>query len=302
MSGPDCPNGYVPNPAKDHHGIQVLPTHLKASHLLTSSSCMVDDYVDDGKPVRARKVINTAHVLHFTFPELLDEGGFPTVINLIGGIMESPEGHDVLYAHGYVPKEVKSLFDDPSNRPKVTVTANKVYSYYFGYTPFSHGITFRSAVINGHASLLPYNEVISRCQEEVSDADIVPEDEKLWALHKIVRGMFGGDDRWNNTRHPFKDEEVRRVPVLRVEIDSDTSRLHERVGLLGFQAPWETSNGDEVWEGAVPIWETYGDHIQGNTRREFPDYLDELFTERKKANEKEAVKEAKRPVPDLARR
>ncbi|KAJ5492032.1 FMN-binding split barrel-like protein [Penicillium expansum] len=258
---------------------------------------MVDDWDDPGKAGEAKKVINTAHILHFTFPELLDKGGFPTVINLIGGMMPDPKNpnHDVVYAHGYVPKEVLVLFSNPEDHPKVTVTASKVYSYYCGYTPFSHGITFRSAVINGHASLLPYNEHISSCKEEVKDDEIIKENEKLWALFNIVTGMFGSEDRWNDTRRPFKDEEVKRVPVLRVEIDKSTSRLHERLGVLGYEPDWETSDGRKYWEGAIPIWETYGDPIKGKTDRAFPDYLNKVFTHRRESNEQVAVEEATRP-------
>ncbi|KAH8696548.1 hypothetical protein BGW36DRAFT_360377 [Talaromyces proteolyticus] len=267
-----CP-GYEPQPEKDHK----------------------DDYNDPGKAEKAKGVINTAHILHFTFPELPDKGGFPTVLNLIGGIMPSPEGHDVLYAHGYVPKEILLRFGEPPvHHLKVTVTASKVYSYYFGYSPFSHGITFRSAVINGSATLLRYSPDTPQCKAEISDKEITSKDELPWALFNIVEGMFGSEHRWNDTRHPFKDEELKRVPVLRVEIDKSASRLHERLGVLGYEPDWETSSGEKYWEGSIPIWETYGDHIQGNTKRDFPEYLSKVFIDRKKHNEEVAVEEAKR--------
>ncbi|EAU36145.1 predicted protein [Aspergillus terreus NIH2624] len=258
-----------------------------------------DEYDKEGKPEEAQKVINTAHILHFTFHDVPDEGGFPTVLNLIGGIMPAPDGSDVLYAHGYVPEKVLQRFGEALGISlKVTVTASKVYSYYCGYTPFSHGITFRSAVINGHASLLRYDPGTTQCQESISDGDI-SKNEKLEALSGIVDGIFGGDGRWKDTRRPFKDEELKRVPVLRVDIDKKASRLHERLGVLGYEAEWEKGTGKDYWEGAIPIWETYGDVIKGNTTRNPPDYL-KVFERRKKHNEDVAVKEAKKPYPRLA--
>ncbi|KAG2418512.1 hypothetical protein HFD88_001613 [Aspergillus terreus] len=259
-----------------------------------------DEYDKEGKPEEAQKVINTAHILHFTFHDVPDEGGFPTVLNLIGGIMPAPDGSDVLYAHGYVPEKVLQRFGEALGISlKVTVTASKVYSYYCGYTPFSHGITFRSAVINGHASLLQYDPDTTQCRESISDEDIA-KNEKLEALLGIVNGIFAGDDRWKDTRRPFKDEELKRVPVLRVNIDRKASRLHERLGVLGYEADWETGTKDQYWEGAIPIWETYGAPIKGNTRCPTPDYLIKLFEKRKKDNEDAAVKEAKKPYPKLA--
>ncbi|KAE8387594.1 hypothetical protein BDV23DRAFT_186141 [Aspergillus alliaceus] len=268
----ECP-GYVPDPKRDHNDVYDKPDKTK----------------------EAAEVINTAHILHFTFPQVLDKSDFPTVLNLIGGIMLSPEGYDVLYAHGYVPNEVLQHFGkDQGNSLKVTVTASKVYSYYCGYTPFSHGITFRSAVINGDASLLRYDPDPSQCKVQISDEEIDPKNEKPWALFRIVEGMFGGDGRWKDTRRPFKDEELKRVAVLRVEINKSASRLHERLGVLGFEPDWQKPMADVYWQGSIPIWETYGDHIQGNTERDFPEYLSKVFIDRKKHNEEVAVEEAKK--------
>ncbi|GES60619.1 FMN-binding split barrel-like protein [Aspergillus terreus] len=259
-----------------------------------------DVYNEDDKREEAKKVINTAHILHFTFHEVPDDREFPTVLNLIGGIMPAPDGQNVLYAHGYVPENVLQRFGEAQGRSlKVTVTASKVYSYYCGYTPFSHGITFRSAVINGHASLLRYDPGHPQCRESISDEDIA-KNEKLEALSGIVNGIFGGKDRWEDTRHPFKDEELRRVHVFRVDIKEEASRLHERLGVLGYETEWETGKGKDYWEGAIPIWETYGEPISGNTRRSFPEYLRTVFEDRKKHNEDAAVKEAKKPYPRLA--
>ncbi|PWY65687.1 hypothetical protein BO94DRAFT_479984, partial [Aspergillus sclerotioniger CBS 115572] len=246
----------------------------------------------------ANNVINSTHILHFTLPP--EPGKYPTVIHLIGGIMKSfkasDEDEDVLYAHGYIPEAVTQRIPAPPDGIRVCIAASKVYSYYCGYTPFSHGITFQSAVIHGVARVIEYTGTTSQCKAMVGEDEHL-EEEKLWALHNIVGGMFGGDERWKDTRLPFKNEEVKRVFVLRVDIDRNASEVHSRQGIFGLEAGWEYSDsGDNYWEGAIPIWETYGDLIKGNTGiDQSPQYLVDLFDKRKGDNKAVAEEEAKKP-------
>jgi uncharacterized protein len=247
-------------------------------------------WVDDYDHETAKQVINTAHILQFTlFPQ---PGEYPVILHLIGGIVPSFQGPgEVLYAHGYIPESVaKYISDHPKGLP-VTIAASKAYSYYCGYTPFSHGITFRSAVINGTARAIDY-DVAASCKEQVMEDDI-KHHEKVWALHEIVNGILPGE--WGHTRAPYKDEEVKRVHLLRVDIDTQASRVHKRLGILGYEADWEQATGDQYWEGAIPLWETYGDRINGNTTKNYPDHLSKLFADRQRNNKKVAEDEAKEP-------
>ncbi|THC96074.1 hypothetical protein EYZ11_004447 [Aspergillus tanneri] len=171
------------------------------------------------------------------------------------------------------------------------MSSSKAFSYYCGYTPFAHGFTFKSAVINGTATLLPYDGT-SHCKEEVTEEDI-KKNEKVYALYNIVEGMLPGE--WENTRHPFKNEEVARVYVVRVDIDTKESHTHKRQDVFGYEADWETGTGKEYWEGAIPMWETYGSMIPGKTDKNLPCHLLRLFEQRNKDNKAEAEVEAKRP-------
>lgn len=243
--------------------------------LFTDCACCTDDY----KPELAQEVINSTHLLHFTFLDVPDPGKsndikghgypFPTVLYLIGKMFSIEGGKMAVYAHGHVLRHVQDRLDDAGGAGvPVSITASKIHSYYLGFTPSMTSLILRAAVLNGTVT-------------EVKDHT-----EKEQALQNIVNGVVPG--RWDNTR-PVNDRERNMVHVLRVDIDKDKSHTHthmERHGTEWYDDVHNPKVTQKYWEGSIPIWEAYGEPINGpnNKMKNVPPYVTGFIDDMNKKN------------------
>ena len=104
----------------------------------------------------------------------------------------------------------------------VCIAATKVDGLVLSLTPNSHSYNYRSTVLFGYAT-------------PVTDAE-----EKIWAMEMITNSVVR--QRYENTRIPPIPAEMQSTQILRVTIDSASSKVRD-------------------WIGVVPVYDTYGEPI-----------------------------------------
>ncbi|KAE8383964.1 hypothetical protein BDV23DRAFT_189707 [Aspergillus alliaceus] len=252
---------------------------------------------DKYDPDVAAELINASHVLQFTFRQPGEI--YPYVIYLPGRMAEprcpprpldpiAQPPDNVLYAKGWLPCWLVDLIRKSKGFP-VTVSTAKVESIYCGRATFSHGLTWRSTVINGTARVLTCD--INRDDNYTITEDDIEKNDKLWGLHKIINGFIPGE--WENTRPPIK-KEVDMVLVLEVKINQEASHVRVRHGFNRWEVGWESSTPDQYWQGTVPLWETYGDPFHGNTTQDYPPRMKRWFEQLSRRNKAYAIAQAGR--------
>ncbi|KAF7594477.1 hypothetical protein BBP40_009110 [Aspergillus hancockii] len=241
----------------------------------------------------AEELINSSHILQFTFQK--KDEPYPYVIHLPGRIANPPNPKKsadpkpaVLYAKGWLPCDMLDKLQPDSEGLPVNVSTCKAESIFCARSTFAHGLTWRSTVINGTAHILTFEKKGMKEEAQFSEQDVL-NNEKIWALYHIVNGYI--PDQWEHTRHPTR-KEVDMVLVLRVDIDTEKSHTHVRHGIFKYAPEWESADPRYYWEGAIPIWETYGDPFYGNTEIEYPSRLKRIFDERSRKNEAYATRQA----------
>ncbi|KAL3470231.1 hypothetical protein BJX99DRAFT_264445 [Aspergillus californicus] len=248
-------------------------------------------------PDVAAELINASHVLQFTFQQ--PEEPYPYVIYLPGRMAEprcpsrpvdplAPTPDNVLYAKGWLPCWLVDRISKDNQYP-VTVSTAKTESVYCGRATFSHGLTWRSTVINGTARVLTC-DIQGNDDYKYTEDDINGND-KLWGLHKIINGFIPGE--WENTRSPIK-KEVDLVLVLEVKIKQDASHVRVRHGFNRWEVCDEQSKPQDYWQGTVPMWETYGDPFHGNTTQDYPPRVKRWFEQLSRRNKAYAIAQAGR--------
>jgi len=225
-------------------------------------------------------IINSTSVLHVSFNPS-PEDPFPATLPMIGhlGSFEHPsDGLDDpldLYLHGYVSSRIMdTVRSSPSPGAfeglPMTIAATKVDGLVLSLTPNSHSYNYRSAILQGYATL-------------VTDAE-----EKLYAMRLITNKVLA--DRWDNTRTPPDSAEMSSTSILKVRIVAGSGKI--RTGGPNDEAK-DTDRQDltsTIWTGVVPVWETLGEPVKlgpGNVDI-VPEYVREAVEERSKEAEKEA--------------
>lgn len=103
------------------------------------------------------------------------------MIGQVGQYAGNAEPH--LYLHGYVSSRIMKVTsstndsEEPQGLP-MTVAATKVDGFVLALSPFSHSYNYRSALVFGHATLLP--------SSSGDDA------ETLWAMELITDSVVPG--------------------------------------------------------------------------------------------------------------
>lgn len=125
----------------------------------------------------------------------------------------------------------------------ISIAASFLDGLVLSLTPFHNSCNYRSAVVYGYASL------------------VTDEAEALWAMHKITEKMLPG--RWDASRVPPTDAEVKSTGVMRVRIVSASAKI--RTG-----GPSEDRNdlknqelAQRTWTGVVPYWGMWGEPVPG---------------------------------------
>ncbi|CAZ82532.1 unnamed protein product [Tuber melanosporum] len=198
-------------------------------------------------------IINTTPVLHVSFLTPSDASDassppHPTILPMLGQMGSfthpSSDESDALdcYLHGYTSSRLQNLTRSSSSSNSggmpICVAATKLDGLVLSLTPNSHSCNYRSAILHGTATMV----------EDV--------EEKIYAMRLITEGMLPG--RWQGTRVPPDETELRSTGVLKVVVSSASAKV--RSG-----GPSDESKDVEraevtgrVWTGVVPVWEMMG--------------------------------------------
>jgi nitroimidazol reductase NimA-like FMN-containing flavoprotein (pyridoxamine 5'-phosphate oxidase superfamily) len=189
--------------------------------------------------------VNSAPVLHVSFPTSDPEDPFPAMIPMLG-FMGSFTNSSAsvsepldLYLHGYISSRLfrlgSSTFSSSSNQEEglpLTIAATHLDGLVLALTPNHHSYNYRSAILHGFAS-------------PVDDPE-----EKIWAMEKITNSVV--DDRWENSRIPPTKTEMTSTQILRVRVVDASAKV--RSGGPGDDK--EDLRDEElrkrVWIGVVP--------------------------------------------------
>lgn len=115
----------------------------------------------------------------------------------------------------------------------VCIAATHVDGLVLALSPFSHSYNYRSAVLQGTATV-------------VSDVD-----EKLWAMTLITNGVL--PQRWETSRNPPTNAEIQSTRILKVRIESASAKIRaegphdERSDLQNEELV------RKVWTGVLPV-------------------------------------------------
>lgn len=238
-------------------------------------------------------IIDAAPVVHVSFlPTSIEDDPFPTILPMLGctGVYPSKDGSDTsVYLHGHIASRFFKLSGQgedegpyglhrgPNGSIPVCVSATLVDGIVLAITPFNHSNNYRSAVVHGYASL-------------VDDPE-----EKMWALDKITENVL--KDRWDNTRVPPTEAEMKSTGVIKVEIVSASAKV--RAGTNGDDKAdlvWNKAKSDDqkVWTGVIPSWVTYGKPVPSveNKLKTVPEHITKFIAERNSYGEKYATEAA----------
>lgn len=179
-----------------------------------------------------------------------------------------------LYIHGHSASRFMKLpSESGADSPgvPVCVAATHIDGIVLALTPFNHSCNYRSAVLHGYA-------------ETVTD-----EDEKLYGLRLITDGLLPG--RWEGSRVPPTKTEMKSTTVLRIRIVSASAKIRAYgPGAEDRKDLKDESVSGRVWTGVVPIWEHYGDGVEGpkNLVKTIPGYIDGWIREKNREGEQYA--------------
>ena len=177
------------------------------------------------------------------------------------------------YLHGYVSSRMIKLARSGAVEGEglpVSIAATKVDGLVLSLTPNSHSYNYRSAVLFGHARLVTSDE------------------EKTWAMRLITESVVPG--RWEQTRVPPDGAEMASTSILRVKIVSGSGKIRDG-GPGDDRKDLERDDVTaRVWTGVVPVWETLGEPIPGETNQVevVPQHVTGFRTKENEKNEKYA--------------
>jgi len=205
-------------------------------------------------------IINNTSVLHVSFSPDCPEP-FPAILPMIG-VMASFDypsaGVDEpldCYLHGYVSSRIMRLAKASPKGLPITIAATKVDGLVLSLTPNSHSYNYRSAVLQGYASLVESME------------------EKIWAMEKITNSVIPG--RWQNTRTPPDGAEMQSTSILRVKVVSGSGKIRDG-------GPHDEAKDEKreditstTWTGVVPVTEFLGEPVPSATNKvaNIPEYI-----------------------------
>jgi len=200
-------------------------------------------------------IVNSASVVHVSFLPPSPSGAYddpqdrtPVILPMIGkmGVYPEESGNaPVCYLHGHTSSRLMKISDtsssvDESDGLPVCVAATHVDGLVLALSPFSHSYNYRSAVLQGTATV------------------VLDTDEKIWAMTLITDGAaYPG--RWDTARNPPTSAEMQSTRILKVRVESASAKVRaegphdERVdmqdhGLVG-----------RVWTGVVPVYQGLGE-------------------------------------------
>ncbi|EOD46328.1 putative flavin-nucleotide-binding protein [Neofusicoccum parvum] len=217
-------------------------------------------------------IVNTSSVCHVGFQPPADDA-FPVVLPMIGQIAVYPPDSDeppACYLHGYVSSRLMKLGADGL---PVCIEATKVDGFTMALTPFNHSYNYRSAMLQGRATI-------------VEDRA-----EKLWAMELITDAVVPG--RWAHTRVPPDGGEMQSTRIMKVAIERASAKVK---GHVPSDERKDLRNDDvvnSVWTGIIPAYEAFGEPVPSpyNRVQEVPSHIAD-FVRNENLNAKEFATDA----------
>lgn len=169
------------------------------------------------------------------------------------------------YLHGYVSSRLMNLTASASGSPEasaeaeaglpMSIAATKVDGFVLSLTPYTHNYNYRSAVLQGTASI------------------VTNPAEKLWALELLTNSMI--PDQYAHTRVPPDNAELQSTRILKLRVEAASGKVRygwpedERKDMKREDVL------DTVWTGVVPVYQTLGEPVAGPYNRvyEVPEYV-----------------------------
>lgn len=233
-------------------------------------------------------VINSTPVLHVSFvpdPSI----PAPIVLPMIGQMGLFPgdrargEEEWNCYIHGYVSSRLMKLADEAVKHGgeglPLCVAATKVDGFVLTLTPNTHNYNYRSAVLQGFATIVEDQE------------------EKIWAMELITNSVI--PNRYENTRIPPDGAEMQSTRILKLKITGASGKVREGVPNDERKDMKREEILDTVWTGVIPVYEKLGEPQPGpyNRLSEIPNHVKSFVQEQNKAREKYAFDAAYKPAP-----
>ncbi|RPA81953.1 hypothetical protein BJ508DRAFT_361565 [Ascobolus immersus RN42] len=211
-------------------------------------------------------LINASPVLTVSFNSTDPSDPFPTALPMIGqmGLFSNPTADPTsnaldLYLHGHVAARLMRLptTTEGAQGIPVCVSATHLDGYVLALTPFAHSMNYRSVVLHGYATA-------------VTDPD-----EKMWALTLITDGVI--PTRWDNSRTPPTDAEMKSTTVLKVTVASASAKVRD-YGVGDERRDLKDEDVmNRVWSGVLPTYLHVGEPVPGENNRvqKVPAYIEE---------------------------
>jgi len=229
-------------------------------------------------------LVNSTPVLHVSFnPDITSPNPTPIILPMIGQVAQyDKDSAPHCYLHGYVTNRLMkmgaSAGDEGEGLP-VCVAATKFDGIVLALTPFNHSYDYRSAVLQGLATI-------------VEDPD-----ERLWAMKLITDSVLPG--RWENSRVPPDNAEMQSTRIMKVRITAGSAKVREGGPGAERKDLRREDVLEKVWTGVIPHWERYGEPVPSeyNKVKEVPDYITDFARTESEIAEKHAVEVAKKEYP-----
>ncbi|KAF2089471.1 hypothetical protein K490DRAFT_37561 [Saccharata proteae CBS 121410] len=220
---------------------------------------------------KIHNIINTTSVVHVSFSPLPGDR-YPIILPMIGRIGHYPpsaESAPSCYLHGHVSSRLMKL--GVAGGLPVCVAATKVDGFQLSLTPFSHSYNYRSAIIQGMASV------------------VEDKAEKLWAMELMTDSVIPG--RWANTRTPPDGGELQSTHVLKIDIQAASAKINANQAHDDKKDMRKEELLDRVWTGVVPVYETFGEPIPSayNRVENVPSYIADFIRNENVNAEEHAV-------------
>ncbi|KAF2224334.1 hypothetical protein BDZ85DRAFT_196254, partial [Elsinoe ampelina] len=183
----------------------------------------------------------------------------PSTLPMLTALAPSPSSpsEKVIYLHGSSLSRLTKLCS-PSSSPSglpVTLSTTLLDGYVLALSPFSHSVNYRSAIVFGRAHLVTSRDEILAAMEAITDR-LVP-------------------SRWENSRVPPTESEIRQTGVLRVELEGASAKVRRGGAHSERRDLKDEGVRGRVWTGVVPVWEEMGEGVEGadNEVGEVPGYI-----------------------------
>ena len=202
------------------------------------------------------------------------------------GLFPGDEANDPdwkCYLHGYVSSRLMRLADEATTRGEqgvgLCVAASKVDGFVLSLTPNSHNYNYRSAILQGFATI------------------VHDEEEKLWAMKLITNSVV--PDRYENTRVPPDGAEMQSTRILKLRITAASGKVREGVPEDERKDMKRDDVLNSVWTGVIPVFEALGTPQPGpyNRVEQVPEYVTRCVEEENMKREKYAYEAAHKPAP-----